>query len=58
MGKTKTENRINNSWLDPDTELSFEEFTDGIKKAEAGSFKSVQDSMNIFEKWMKNRSKK
>ncbi|MFW5699858.1 MAG: hypothetical protein ACOC2F_01875 [Bacteroidota bacterium] len=58
MSKTDVNNTINKSWLDPDTELTLEDFTKGIEKAEHGSFKSVQDSMIKFEKWMKDRSKK
>jgi len=58
MSKTKMRHNIKNSWLSPVTELTAEEFESGILKAENDSFKSVQDSMNVFEKWMQRRSKK
>jgi len=38
--------------------LSRDEFIKAIKSAEKGPFYSVQESMNQFEKWIKEREKK
>ncbi|TVQ03720.1 MAG: hypothetical protein EA359_08715 [Balneolaceae bacterium] len=35
-----------------------EEFLRGIKAAEKGPFFTVQESMHMFEKWIKEREKK
>ncbi len=34
------------------------EFFEGIKSAEEGPFYTVQESMNHFEKWLKEKEKK
>ena len=39
-------------------DLSKKEFLEGIKLAEEGPFYTVQESMKLFDKWMKKREKK
>lgn len=39
-------------------ELSESEFNQGVKKAEAGPFYTVQESMTRFETWLKQRKEK
>lgn len=38
--------------------LSEEEFQEGIKTAEEGPYYTVQESMNHFEEWLKEKQKK
>jgi hypothetical protein len=54
---TKNRNKAKN-WIAPDNSLTQEEFLNGIKEAEEGSFHSVQQSMEKFDQWMKSREKK
>lgn len=56
--KAEEQNKELKSWTSSVNALSTEEFLSGIKEAEEGSFHSVQESMENFEKWMKSREKK
>ena len=58
MNKVQLESKSENKWLSPDSNLSYDEFKEGIKKAEEGPFHSVQQSMQNFELWIKNKAKK
>jgi hypothetical protein len=58
MTRIKQKNNPDLKWLAFDTQLTRDEFMDGIKKAEDGPFHSVQESMENFEKWLKNKEKK
>jgi len=58
MNKVKLENKSENKWLSSDCILTYDEFKEGIKKAEEGSFNTVQQSMQNFELWIKNKEKK
>jgi len=39
-------------------ELTKQEFLEGIRSAEKGPFYSVQESMDQFDKWLREREKK
>ena len=39
-------------------DISNKEFMEGIKLAEKGPFYTVQESMKLFDKWVKKREKK
>ena len=60
--KQKKENRSGSSDQKTDfiieTELSEEEFFDGITVAEKGPFYSLPESKNKFEEWLQEREKK
>lgn len=56
--KAEEQNTELNRWTSSGNELSMEEFLSGIKDAEEGTFHSVQESMENFERWMKSREKK
>ncbi|MBT3422137.1 MAG: hypothetical protein HOA61_09190 [Bacteroidetes bacterium] len=58
MTKVKEHIEQNINWILPEKNLSHDEFLAGIKKAENGSFHSVQESMDNFEKWLKSKEKK
>jgi predicted transcriptional regulator len=58
MARTKHKNNPDQKWIVSDTKLTQDEFAEGIRKAEAGPFHSVQESMENFEKWLKNKEKK
>ena len=53
--KTKEKKQESKSWILPGKSFSHEEFSEGIEKAEKGSFHTVQDSMENFELWLKTR---
>jgi len=56
--KTKVQPQDSGNWLLPDNSLSHSEFISGIKKAENGPFYTVQESMEHFEKWIREIEKK
>jgi hypothetical protein len=58
MNKVKLDSKTENKWLSPDSNLTYDEFKEGIKKAEEGPFNTVQQSMQNFELWIKNKEKK
>lgn len=53
--KTKKAKEVN--WAIPYQTITYDEFIDALKKAEAGPFYSVQESMQHFDKWLKSRKK-
>ncbi len=55
--KTKKSKKKEKNWSLPGTKLTQDEFEEGIRKAEEGPFYTVQESMEHFESWMKNRKK-
>jgi len=58
MNKVKLDSKTENKWLSSDCILTCDEFKEGIKKAEEGSFNTLQQSMQNFELWIKNKEKK
>jgi hypothetical protein len=56
--KTKERNLKFKSWIFPSQPLSQDEFIEGIRDAEKGSFHSIQESQANFESWLKSREKK
>jgi hypothetical protein len=59
MNKVKPDNKSESKWLgSSDFILTHDEFKEGIKKAEEGPFNTVQQSMQNFELWIKNKEKK
>jgi hypothetical protein len=59
MNKVKPDNKSESKRLGScDFILTHNEFKVGIKKAEEGPFHSVQQSMQNFELWIKNKEKK
>lgn len=55
--KTEDQKKDFKNWILPGNSLRQDEFLDGIKKAEEGSFYTVQESMENFELWLKSREK-
>jgi len=53
--KTKVNLQDLENWLFPDNSLSQNEFIAGIKKAENGPFYTVKESMEHFEKWIREK---
>lgn len=58
MEEKKIEERLLENRFTSANALSEREFSEEIQKAEKGSFHSVQESMIIFESWLKKRKKK
>ncbi len=58
MNKIRLKNKPENKWLSSDSILTHVEFKEGIRNAEKGAFHSVQQSMQNFELWIKNKEKK
>ena len=56
--RIKDKNQKPKSWVLPGTSMSDNEFRDGIKEAEKGSFLTVQESMENFDVWLKSKEKK
>ena len=53
--KTKEKKQASKCWVLPGKSLSYDEFSEGIQKAEKGPFHTVQESMENFELWLKSR---
>jgi hypothetical protein len=55
--KTKTlKLKETDSWALPGNPISLDEFKAGIKKAEKGTFCTVEESKKMLEKWRKKRN--
>ncbi len=56
--KPKVKPPASENWLLPDNQLSQNDLISGIKNAENVPFWTVQESMEHFEQWLREKEKK
>jgi len=56
--KTNVKNTAKKNWALPGEPLSFEEFEQGIKEAEKGTFYTIEESKKMITQWREQRNSK